>query len=316
MVRQLISLALFFATTHFCAAQESIWFLDAFDDIADQPVYLISDEITAQIPEGGHLQGIQAVGNKIYISGSSHATGYLAIFKGDGVKLDFLGIKELSQKPFTHAGGMQISNNWLAVGCEDPVGKKKSMVVLQDVTNSGSLAGPPSYALKREGNKNLATAGAVGLLKRDNHFLLAVASWDSRTIDFYTSNHLYPTRSDFAFTYWATWDSDLAERKEWVDKRFIAYQNIQLFEDGTGIYLVGTGTDTKKRHVADVFELKTDTKKYEMLTKVRSRNFRVEGSASFRNGAGLVQDGEKLSLWTVGKHLKPKTFVAVFPAKD
>lgn len=316
MIRQLLTLLLLSASVPFCFAQESIWFLDAFDDIANQPVYLMSEEIAAEVPDGGHLQGIQAVGNRVFISGSSHSTGYLAIFKGEGVKLGFLGIKILSEKPFTHAGGMQVSNNWLAVGCEDPLGKKKSMVVLQDVTNSRSLAGTPSYALNREGNKNLATAGAVGLLKRDKHFLLAVASWDSRTIDFYTSNHLYPTKSDFEFTYWTTWDSDLADRKEWVDKRFIAYQNIQLFEDGTGIYLVGTGTDTKKRHVADVFELKTDTKKFGMLTKLRNREFRVKGSASFRNGAGLVQDGEKLSLWTVGKHLKPKTFVAVFPAKD
>ena len=74
-------------------AQVNIWVLDAFDAIAEQPVYLMSDEIDSQVPEGGHLQGIQAVGKRVFISGSSSAKGYLAIFGGDGTKLNFLGIK-------------------------------------------------------------------------------------------------------------------------------------------------------------------------------------------------------------------------------
>ena len=298
------------------ASGQNYSFLDAFDEISDQPVFLMSNEINADIPERGHLQGIQVVGTRVFISGSSNEQGYIAVFKGDGVKLDYLGIKTLSEKPFTHAGGFQIEGNWMAVGCEDPVGMKQSMVILQDVTNSRTISGTPAYVLKRDGIKKLATAGAVGLIIRKDHFLLAVASWDAHTIDFYTSNHTYPSKSDFEFTFWTTWDKETSRHKGWANKRVPAYQNIQLFEDGSGLYLVGTGIDTKGRHLADAYYIDPKKDKYDMLTKVRSREFHLPGSASFRNGAGIVQSDGKLSLWAVGKHLKPKTFVVVFPAKE
>ncbi len=297
-------------------AQMFASFLDAFDAISDQPVFLLSNDIEEEIPDGGHLQGIQVRGNKVFISGSSNEFGYLAMFNGDQTKLDFIGIKQLSEKPFTHAGGMQLSGQWLAVGCEDPVGKETSLVVLQDVSNGSVLAGKPSYVLNREGKKKLATAGAVALLHRKDHFLLAVASWDAATIDLYTSNHLYPIKEDFEMSKWTTWDKETSRHKNWIDKKTLAYQNIQLFEDTSGIFLVGMAMNNKGQHVADVFMVNPEKDRYDMLTKVRSRTFKLPGSASFRNGSGLVQDGNRLSLWAVGKHLKPKTFVAVFPSKN
>ncbi|MFT5279905.1 MAG: hypothetical protein ACI9P8_001544 [Bacteroidia bacterium] len=297
-------------------AQSSNWFLDAFDAILDQPTFLMSDEITADVPKGGHLQGIQVSGNKVFISGSSNDQAYLAVFKGHETKLSFIGLKVLSEKPYTHAGGFQIDQNWLAVGCEDPVGKKASLVVMQEVSNAAALAGKPSYVLQREGQKKLATAGAVALLKREDHFLLAVASWNAATIDFYTSNHLYPSKEDFEFSKWTTWDKETSRHRGWVDKKAISYQNIQLFEDSSGVYLIGTGINSKGSQLADVFSIDSKKDKYDMMVKVRGRVFNLPGSASFRNGAGFVKDGDKLSLWTIGKHLKPKTFVAVFPSKN
>jgi hypothetical protein len=281
-------------------AQTSTSFLDAFDAISDQPIFLLSDEITTDIPEGGHLQGIQVSGNKIFISGSSNEYGYVSIFKGNQTSLEFIGIKQLSEKPYTHAGGIQISNQWLAVGCEDSEGKETSLVVLQDVSNGSAIAGKPTYVLKREGKKKLATAGAVALLKRKDHFLLAVASWDAATIDFYSSNHTYPSKEDFEFKQWTTWDRETSRHKGWIDKKSPAYQNIQLFEDSCGIFIVGMGMNNKGQHVADVYSVEAEKDKYDMLTKVRSRTFKLPGSASFRNGSGIVKDG-------------PKTFVAMFP---
>lgn len=295
-------------------AQSTLSFLNAFDAISDQPTFLMSDEISGEVPNGGHLQGIQVSGDKVFVSGSSGDQGYLAIFKGHETKLSFIGLKVLSKKPFTHAGGFQIEHNWLAVGCEDPIAKKSSIVVMQNVENGSAIAGTPSYVLKREGEKKLATAGAIGLLKREDHFLLAVASWDVATIDFYVSNHLYPSKEDFEFSRWTTWDKATTRHKEWVDKKTLSYQNVQLFEDPSGIYLAGTGINSKGKQIAHVFRIDEKKDKYDMMVKVRSREFNLPGSASFRNGAGFVKDGDKLSLWTIGKHLKPKTFVAVFPA--
>ena len=311
--RCFVFILVFLSTILRLIAQPSTTFLDAFDAISDQPTFLMSDQISAEIPKGGHLQGIQVSGDKVFISGSSNDQGYLAIFKGHETKLSFIGLKVLSEEPFTHAGGFQVEHNWLALGCEDPVAKKSSIVVLQNVENGSAIAGKPSYVLRREGQKKLATAGAIGMLKREGHFLLAVASWDAATIDFYTSNHLYPSKANFEFSKWTTWDKETSRHKGWIDKKTLSYQNIQLFEDETAIYLAGTGINSKGKQIADVFRIDEKKDKYDMMVKVRSREFSLPGSASFRNGAGFVKDGDNLSLWTIGKHLKPKTFVAVFP---
>ena len=105
------------------------------------------------------------------------------------------------------------------------------------------------------------------------------------------------------------------ERVELLTKSKRSIHNTQLFEDASGIYLVGTGINRKGAHTADVFHIDAKVSKYDMMTKVRSQRFSLPSSVSFRNGAGFVQDGDKLSLWTVGKHLKPHTSVAVFPSE-
>jgi hypothetical protein len=88
--------------------------------------------------------------------------------------MQFLGIKRLGEKPLSHAGGFQLAGNWLAIGIEDPVGRNESQVLLIDVSTSKTLNAPPVHVLNRRGQAGRSTAGAVALLRRKDHFLLAV----------------------------------------------------------------------------------------------------------------------------------------------
>lgn len=293
-------------------AQGPSAFLRAFDSLSETPVELTVTGQSIGAPSGGHIQGIQQVGNKIFLSGSSADIGYLAILRRDTLtdELKFLGVKPIAQKPLNHAGGFQITDGWLALGCENTKTKKQSLIVLQDVSSGTALAKAPDHDFERTGKSKVSTAGAVGLLKREDHFLLAVATWDALTVDFYTSNHLDPTKADFEFSKWTTWDARMAKRKGWVDKKTNSYQNIQLFEDEFGIFLVGT-TNTKG-NVADVFEIDLETDIFSMMKKLRSRTFEVPAGVSFRNAGGLVFDGETAQLLTVGRTLKQGLKVAVF----
>ena len=225
-------------------------------------------------------------------------------------QIDLLGIKPISQKPLNHAGGIQITDQWLAVGCEDPGSKQRSIIALQDISSAEALAKPPTHDFEREGKPKVSTAGAVGLLKRKDHFLLAVATWDALTIDFYRSNHSDPAKPDFEFTKWTTWDARMAKRKGWIEKKTRPYQNIQLFEDATGVYMVATANT--KSNVADVFLINPQSDIFSMMKKVRSRSFELPEGVSFRNGAGLMFDGERAELWSVGRTLHRGTKVSVF----
>ena len=264
---------------------------------------------------GGHLQGVQLFQGTLIISGSSKAFGYLAIFQLLGEDFRFVGIKKLAADPYNHAGGFQVCENWLAVGVEDPVGKRSSIIQLIDVSSFEKLSGPPVYTLKRKGEYKRSTAGAVALIKRGDHFLLAVGSWDSTVIDFYTSNHTDPYAEDFKFEPWTSWDSREAKRKDWIDRDYNSYQSLQLTEDSTGVYITGfarnNGTNT-----ADVFQLKTDADPYTLMQKVATYSVQCRGDVTFRNGAGLTNFEGKPSIIAVGHDLNPTANIQIFPIKD
>lgn len=265
---------------------------------------------------GGHLQGIQLYHETLIVSGSSKEFGYLAFFQKLSNDFRFVGLKKLATDPLNHAGGFQVDGNWLAVGVEDPVGKRNSIIQLFDVSNFENLQKAPIYTLRRKGEYEYSTAGAVALLKREDHFLLAVGTWDSRTIDFYISNNTDPYSKGFAFTKWTTWDSRTAIRRKWVDKKYASYQSLQLTQDSTGVYITGfcrtfNGTDR-----ADVFRMHTDADPYTMMQKVASYQVQCAGPVTFRNGAGFAIYDGKRSIIAVGHGLSPEMEFQMFPIKE
>lgn len=263
---------------------------------------------------GGHLQGVQLFNGTLVVSGSSNKYGYLALFqllKGD---FRYLGIKKLAGKPLNHAGGFQVAENWLAVGLENTKSKSTSVVQIIDVSSFENFSKPPVYTLERKGEAKRSTAGAVALLKRNDHFLLAVGSWGSSVIDFYKSNHTDPNKEDFDFELWTSWDSREAKRKEWTSKPYGSYQSLQLSEDSTGVYITGFAR-LDNSNVADVFKLTTDADPYTLIQKVASYKVQCSGDITFRNGAGFTDFSGISSIVTVGHKLTPTTRIQISPIK-
>lgn len=265
--------------------------------------------------KGGHLQGVQIYNGTLIVSGSSNNFGYLAFSQLIGGEFKFLGVKKLAKDPFNHAGGFQIAENWLAVGVEDPMGKRQSIVQLIDISSFENISAPPVYTLKRKGEWKYSTAGAVGLLKRKDHFLMAVGSWDCTTIDFYRSNHLNPKSEDFQFEKWTTWDSREAIRKNWTNKNYGNYQNLQLSEDESGVYISGFYKARNGSNKADVFKMTPGSDPYNMIQKVATYSVQCNGDVTFRNGGGFAEFLELPSVIAVGHNLYPKLRVQVFPIK-
>lgn len=263
---------------------------------------------------GGHLQGVQLHHETLLVSGSSKKQGYLAVFQLLGGEFRFVATKKLASAPYNHAGGFQVAENWLAIGLEDPIGKRTSIIQLIDVSSFDKLSGPPVYTLQRKGEFKRSTAGAVAILRRKDHFLLAVGSWDSTVIDFYTSNHINPYAEDFRFEPWTSWDSREAKRKTWTNRDYNSYQSLQLTEDSTGVYITGFARKGGS-NLADVFIVDTDSDPYNLLQKVATYSVQCRGDVTFRNGAGLTVFHELPSIVAVGHDLAPSTNIQIFPIK-
>ena len=262
---------------------------------------------------GGHLQGVQLHNATLFVSGSSREFGYLASFQKLGTDFRFIGLKRLATDPLNHAGGFQIAGNWLAIGLEDPIGRRESIVQLIDISSFEKLQAPPAYTLRRKGEYQFSTAGAVALIKRKDHFLLAVGTWDCRTIDFYISNGTDPYAMDFTFEKWTTWDSREAIRRKWTDRKFGSYQNLQLTEDSTGVYITGFCRSGNGSDRADVYRMDTDADPYTMMQKVASYTVQCSGGVTFRNGSGFAMFNGRPSIIAVGHDLAPEMEFQIFP---
>jgi hypothetical protein len=261
--------------------------------------------------KGGHLQGVQLREGKLYVSGSSDRVAYLTIFAMQEAELKFIGTKKLGEKPMNHAGGFQLADNWLAIGIEDPISRRESQVQLIDVSTSKSFSAPPAFVLHRKGQQGRSTAGAVALLRRKDHLLLAVGSWNSTVIDFYISNGLDPYAADFNFKLWTSWDSREALRKTWTDRDYGSYQSIQLTSDSGVVYLSGFCLDGKINRV-DVFQLNTKADPYTLVQKIGSTEFPCQEGLSFRYGAGYDFEEKKPRVLVINHDLWPETVVQLF----
>jgi hypothetical protein len=156
----------------------------------DSKPEIISYSNTLEINNsGGHLQGIQSIQNNdgkyFVLSGSSDSYSYFAVVK-QGDKNEVISVNKLMDKPFKHAGGFQIFQNYMAVGIEDNDAKDKSKVCIYDISNPEKPAGKPVAVIERAGEPKRSTAGCVGITKHKDQILLAVGDWDTKNIDFYS----------------------------------------------------------------------------------------------------------------------------------
>lgn len=270
----------------------------AFASLNADPQVLHLKKNHTKTPSGGHLQGIQALSDSIFvITGSSASFSYYLIAN----KTHVTAIRKISDAPFRHAGGCQIYGDHLAVGVEDNVAKDKSNIIDVLLDAKGDEWGKAAV-IQRKGIFKRSTAGAVGaLFKYNTHaWVVAVADWDSRNIDFYYSVGDSIAVIDSAANF------IVSSRYKWC-----SYQSINLLTDSTGkIYLLGFGLDGLKNR-ADLFavDLKAPAAQLKFIS---TRNFNCRRT-SFRYGSGIyISPEHKLSIYSIARNVGEHTAINIF----
>lgn len=267
--------------------------------------------------EGGHLQGVQIMRKNAeqyaYLSGSSSTYSYYAILRIDN-ESEVLSIQKILDKPFKHAGGFQIYKEWMAIGVEDNDAKNQSKIFIYKITDPALPPTLPFAVIERKGAYKRATAGCVGLTKWKEQLLLAVGDWDSKHLDFYAVNleNFSSGKEQFELVY--AIDTESLDRKDWADREWLSYQNINLLEnDGDQLYLLGTASNSQDEDVADLYELVGRQDNAFQLKKIQTKNFGRSPKTKFRWGAGVeVLEKGRLRIVASGENLSRNTFLSVF----
>lgn len=263
--------------------------------------------------EGGHLQGVQPYHFKgeeyIFFSGSSGTYGYLAVaHEGEVRKLH-----RLMFKPFKHAGGFQIHEDWLAVGVEDNDARNTSVVQVYKLGDPLSDLEEPVAVTERSGERERATAGAVAVHQFDETLWIVVGDWGNRHMDFYKADI---RSTDKKIQLHKTGEVDMANHSKagWKDPITRSYQNINLFRLKDQLYLAGLGADENSNdNVIDVFSIDDLSGRTPLLTKIYSRKFKATPDTKFRWGAGVsFDDQNRLSVFACGENIRNTIAVSVY----
>jgi len=314
---------------------ENINMIDVFSSFERQSDDAVAIEFTMEgwsLPSGGHLQGIQRMDissrtpgemSKEYfiISGSSDSEAYFIVVGGTPGGYSIVQKKIVCGDPYRHAGGIQIIDNYLAVGVEDNSEKDRSRVYFFHIANPEKPIGDPIITIQRKGEKKRATAGAVAVVKRPTDHLLIVGTWDSDTLDFYKSNGVALGERDpkgefiCRFTYWQTWNKDDAYKEGWCDDTWGSYQNLNLISDvNDRLFLLGYYYDAEDgRDYIDLYSLDLSKPSPKMIKKESSKCVKCKGGASFRyGGGGYVGDGKSLVSYACERNCRDRTVINEF----
>jgi hypothetical protein len=286
-----------------------------FNDLDSNPK-IINFSNTLEINNsGGHLQGIQAIetneGKYFVLSGSSDSYSYYTVVK-KGDKNEVISVNKLMDKPFKHAGGFQIFQNYMVVGIEDNDAKDKSKVCIYNISNPEKPEKKPVVVIERSGSKLRSTAGCVGMTRYKNKILLAVGDWDTKNIDFYSCKSGEFPNAEFDLFH--SINIETISKENWTDKQWLSYQNINLFSfNDDELYLVGLGQNNKNENVADLYHLIDDGAGIFNITKTASKTFNCENEVSFKNGAGVeFSGGGELEIIACGYNIHQTSYLNYF----
>ena len=258
---------------------------EAFETLSSEPeIILVKNNINVPT-DGGHLQGVQVIEKngteKLLISGSSHTQAYILQVDLASRKADKL--IPLMKDPYRHAGGIQVSEDYLVVGIEDNLIKTSSKVCLYSYRDTNLYKAQPNITINRKGEAKRQTAGATGLLAIDNNYLMVVGNWDSRIWDFYCID---PEKSEQKML------TSFAAPDDWA-----SYQSINLIMDKEAIYAIGF---YKKELVgyADLILISKLGTFIPIMEKVLTKSFNVKKGIDFGTAVGLQVDKEgHLHIW-------------------
>ncbi|MDN3688938.1 hypothetical protein [Cyclobacterium jeungdonense] len=286
-------LLMFLCALDFCAlAQPSPSpvlpdFEQAFEGLSSNPscTFILKNHLEYEA-EGGHLQGIQRHGKStLFMSGSAELVSYMVL--ADLSSEQTMAIDTLMGSPFRHAGGFQIFDHYLAVGIEDNQKRNVSVVQIYDL-NTRKPWSNPVYSVKRTGEYERVTAGAVGLTAYRQKIWLLVANWDSKNLDIYSCPEADFYRRTGDFTLEISIDTGTELRSSWSDPDWHSYQNINLFTDQKDkLYLVGTTKINGEKQVADLYQLILENSPAR-IRKLSSKFFYPGKPVDFKAAAGLV----------------------------
>lgn len=241
--------------------------------------------------DGGHLQGIQYLKhnqNDYYVlSGSSDSYSYYSIVK-IGVENLVISTNKILEKPFKHAGGFQIFENLMAIGVEDNDAKKRSKVFIFHIDDPEKPPKEPLAVIERMGTAKRATAGCVGISIIKNKVIVAVGDWDTKNLDFYRIDQKELMQSGAPLELEYSIDSRKMDKSNWVDERWLSYQNINLIKDDSdNLYLAGMTSGDKGENVLDFFEIESEDLSIFKLKKIYSKTFNGNKQTKFRWGSGI-----------------------------
>jgi len=281
------------------------------DEIPHVIIYANNNKVNNN---GGHLQGAQLFqkdkSKYAILSGSSDSYAYLSVIKLDD-KNEVISVNRLMDKPFKHAGGIQIFENYLAVGIEDNDQKDKSKVCIYDISDPENVPTKPIAIIEREGKPKRSTAGCIGITKYKNQALLAVGDWDTKNIDFYTCP--FNEIQNNAFKKRQSINIEKSSKENWMDSNWYSYQNINLFTFSKDLYLIGLGQNEKNEDIADLYRLNEQSTNNFSLIKLATKTFKSKNESSFKAGAGMVfnETGE-MQIISCGYNIENKSYLNFF----
>ena len=262
----------------------------AFKDLSTTPEVIVFDNLLDVPTANGHFQGVQLIekdgSEKLLISGSSQTTAY--ILQADLTTQKTEKLIPLMRDPFRHAGGIQVSEPYMVVGIEDNIIKTTSKVCLYNYKTGNLYRAQPDMSIDRQGEVELQTAGATGLLAMEKDYLMLVGNWDSRNWDFYRVNP--KTGAQKVLTSFAAPD-------DWA-----GYQSINLIKDDDAIYAIGTYKKDELSY-ADLILVSKQGTFEPIMKKVATKGFYCKNEVDFGGAAGIQVDAQgKLHLWGTQKN--------------
>ncbi len=275
----------------------------SFKTLSTQP-QIINIENKLEVPtEQGHLQGIQLVERdgkqKLLISGSSKDQAYL-------LQVDIASKKsekliQLMSTPYRHAGGIQASGEFLAVGIEDNVAKTMSKVCVYPIAGTQLEEAKPSLIIERYGKAERNTAGATGMLSASPGYLVVVGDWNSRNWDFYQCS---PQGGN------AMQILSYAVPDGWP-----AYQSINLIADRKAIYAIGL-YQLEAQGAADLILVSNLGIIEPIMEKVATKTFHCSEGVDFQAAAGLqVDEDGRLHVWATQKDALERLLINKYSPK-
>lgn len=278
------------------------------------------------LPKGGHLQGVQlrfypeSKRHVAFISHDSQTSAYLVTVEfptdlaGAGKVLHVHTLpSDGKSPPLRHAGGFQLAGTVLAVGVEDNQQKLRAQVQFWDVTLPSDPRQLEHLSIERLGVPKDQTAGAVAFAERPNDFLLAVANWDSRAIDFYvsTTKNLFDHKTRFEHR--LRWTAAGADTKDWTpDNVSGAYQAINLLSDADGkLFLLGTNSPTSGGDALDLFAVDIDQPPARVLRKLLRKSFTLAVQGRFRFAGGVWLEGGRLGVLAGPRAFSAQTVLGI-----